>query len=52
MSEDSNRQDCDEYSDDLAELALGILTGRARAATLGGGFDWAALKRDRDEGRP
>jgi hypothetical protein len=25
---------CDEYSDDLAELALGILTGRARAATL------------------
>lgn len=34
MSEDSNRQDCDEYSDDLAELALGILTGRARAATL------------------
>jgi prevent-host-death family protein len=25
---------------------------RARAATLSGGFDWAALKRDRDEGRP
>ena len=26
---------------------------RARAATLaGGGFDWEALKRDRDEGRP
>ena len=25
---------CDEYADDLAELALGILTGRARAATL------------------
>ena len=25
---------------------------RARAATLGAGFDWEALKRDRDEGRP
>jgi hypothetical protein len=27
-------QQCDGYSDNLAELALGILTGRARAATL------------------
>jgi prevent-host-death family protein len=25
---------------------------RARAKILGGGFDWEALKRDRDEGRP
>jgi hypothetical protein len=25
---------CDEFSDNLAELALGILTGRSRAATL------------------
>jgi prevent-host-death family protein len=25
---------------------------RARAATLGAGFDWEALQRDRDEGRP
>jgi prevent-host-death family protein len=25
---------------------------RARAAALGVGFDWEALKRDRDEGRP
>jgi hypothetical protein len=34
VSEESERQDCEEYADDLAELALGILTGRARAATL------------------
>jgi hypothetical protein len=27
-------QPCDEYSENLAELALGILTGRDRAATL------------------
>ena len=27
-------QQCDEYAENLAELALGILTGRARAATL------------------
>jgi hypothetical protein len=27
-------QQCDGYSENLAELALGILTGRARAATL------------------
>jgi anti-sigma-K factor RskA len=32
MTEDSRQ--CDEFSDNLAELALGILTGRARAATL------------------
>jgi prevent-host-death family protein len=25
---------------------------RARARTLGGGFDWETLKHDRDEGRP
>ncbi len=29
-----DQQQCDEYSENLAELALGILTGRARAATL------------------
>jgi anti-sigma-K factor RskA len=29
-----DQQPCDEYSENLAELALGILTGRARAATL------------------
>jgi hypothetical protein len=29
-----DRQQCDAYSENLAELALGILTGRARAATL------------------
>ena len=27
-------QQCDAYAEDLAELALGILTGRARAATM------------------
>src|ERR1700691_3853427 len=32
MTED--RRQCDDFSDNLAELALGILTGRARAATL------------------
>jgi len=32
MSDDQPQ--CDEYSQNLAELALGILTGRARAATL------------------
>jgi hypothetical protein len=34
MIEDSHPTPCDEYSDNLAELALGILTGRERAATL------------------
>jgi hypothetical protein len=29
-----DQQQCDPYSENLAELALGILTGRARAATL------------------
>jgi hypothetical protein len=29
-----DQQQCGAYSDNLAELALGILTGRARAATL------------------
>src|SRR5271156_5982766 len=29
-----DQQPCDAYSENLAELALGILTGRARAATL------------------
>ena len=32
MSDDP--QQCDAYAENLAELALGILTGRARAATL------------------
>jgi putative zinc finger protein len=34
MSEDAPPTPCDAYSDNLAELALGILTGRERAATL------------------
>jgi Putative zinc-finger len=34
MMDDPRAQSCDEYSDNLAELALGILTGRERAATL------------------
>jgi anti-sigma factor RsiW len=34
MTEDTHPTPCDEYSDNLAELALGILTGRERAATL------------------
>jgi hypothetical protein len=34
MIEDAHPTPCDEYSDNLAELALGILTGRERAATL------------------
>jgi hypothetical protein len=34
MSEELSTHSCDEYPDNLAELALGILTGRDRAATL------------------
>jgi hypothetical protein len=34
MIDDPRAHGCDEYSDNLAELALGILTGRERAATL------------------
>lgn len=34
MTEENSRHGCDAYSDNLAELALGILTGRDRAATL------------------
>jgi hypothetical protein len=34
MTGAEHTQGCGEYSDDLAELALGILTGRERAATL------------------
>ena len=34
MIEGARPTPCDEYSDNLAELALGILTGRERAATL------------------
>ncbi len=34
MSEFDDEQECRGFSDDLAELALGILTGRDRAATL------------------
>jgi hypothetical protein len=34
MSDDTHGHPCHEYSDDLAELALGILTGRERVATL------------------
>jgi hypothetical protein len=34
MIDDPRAHPCDEYADNLAELALGILTGRERAATL------------------
>ena len=34
MIDDPHTHPCDEHSDNLAELALGILTGRERAATL------------------
>jgi hypothetical protein len=34
MIDDPRAHPCGEYSDNLAELALGILTGRERAATL------------------
>jgi Putative zinc-finger len=34
MTNDERDEGCREFSDDLAELALGILTGRERAATL------------------
>ena len=34
MSDDLRENGCDAYADDLAELALGVLTGRARAQAL------------------
>lgn len=34
MSDDAHGHACNEFSDDLAELALGILTGRERVAAL------------------
>jgi hypothetical protein len=34
MTDDGRSHLCDEYADNLAELALGILTGRERVATL------------------
>ena len=34
MSDDLREKGCDAYADDLAELALGVLTGRARAQAL------------------
>ena len=34
MSDDVTERGCDDYADDLAELALGALTGRERALTL------------------
>ncbi len=34
MSDDARETGCDAYRDDLAELALGVLTGRARAQAL------------------
>ena len=34
MSDDTRERGCPEYSDDLAELALGVLTGRDRARAL------------------
>src|SRR5450631_616148 len=34
MSDDVSEKGCDAYADDLAELALGALTGRARAQAL------------------
>jgi hypothetical protein len=34
MSEDMSTRGCEEYADDLGELALGVLTGRERARVL------------------
>jgi anti-sigma factor RsiW len=34
MSDDTRNEGCPEYSDELAELALGVLTGRERARAL------------------
>ncbi len=34
MSDEVRERGCDAYADDLAELALGVLTGRARAQAL------------------
>ena len=34
MSEDMSTRGCEEYADDLGELALGVLTGRDRARVL------------------
>src|SRR6202167_443761 len=34
MSDDVREQGCEEYSNELAELALGVLTGRERARVL------------------
>jgi hypothetical protein len=34
MSEDMSTRGCEEYADDLGELALGVLTGRDRARAL------------------
>ncbi len=34
MSDDLRENGCDAYADDMAELALGVLTGRARAQAL------------------
>ncbi len=34
MSDDTRNEGCPEYSDELAELALGVLTGRERAQAL------------------
>ena len=34
MSDESREKGCDAYADDMAELALGVLTGRARAQAL------------------
>ena len=34
MSEDVRERGCEDYADELAELALGVLTGRDRARVL------------------
>ncbi len=34
MSDDMRQKGCDQYADDLAELALGVLTGRDRVQVL------------------
>ena len=34
MSDDVRERGCEEYGDELAELALGVLTGRERARVL------------------
>ena len=45
MTDESGVSPCDAFSVDLAELALGILTGRERAAALAHVDTLPALRR-------